>query len=1812
MRIIFVDQQVSKPYTVGTPKKEPLGGSQSAICYYAEELSKLGHEVILLTHITNSIEENGIQHHPIQWYHDQRGFETDVIILCSAIFPTFIDNLERNFRYKLSICWQGHHGTEPLLSNASKYLYYIDLYAFVSDYQRNHFCRQFNLPYEKSILMLNGISPFFNTVDISNKSDRCIFFSNPQRGLRTLATIWPNVVKSHPNVKLDIFSSEKTYGQKKDNDDTLEAYTLLRKIPNVTVHEPAGQEHLANMCAQSAFLVYPTHFIETSCIVYLEASAAGALPLISDIGVFPTYDFECVHYGVDFNTTFTNKTIKALDNYYKRKAEYTKQSRERSKKIRSEHNYAYLAKTLTELFEQYTERKRFAITRLKEINCINNTKLNLFISESMPLLFENRITAANYFLQEGNRLLTVWNKCAAERAYKTSWDIIQSKDSCKNIFQMYNHLEDIENMVVWFRTYAINYGINFEQIYIIMRDYSKLKFIDRLFILEYIMNVVSQLNDKRIIELYADVTVRLSNVYSLLGKHNQSIQLYRSTINKFKHSNLAKANQPAFKTLLSNLIFTSNYSNKDEHYMEDCLSYEQLTEAPVFTVPSFSQQIQGKIKIGFLSGDFTNHPVTHIVNGFIEHINKDTFEVYIFNNAEIQEKLAFTYTLKHIKENINIHKLNVIDCVEEILARKIDILIDMCGHTSSSTSKLMDIVRIKPARIVANYFACPGTIALKAVDYKLGDAVCLPESSKGLFTEEFQYLAHGMHCYKPWGEYSVKKSENNGNIRFGVFNNPLKFSDQFRETIVSILKAVPKSTVTFVYYDYKDNTYTNILKRYFEERGISESRLLFFNTNVFTKYAALYNDIDITLDTFPYNGGTISIESFFLSTPYITLLGNDYVSRIGASIATQIGHTEFIVSTIDEYIQKAVGLATDMPRLAKYHTTLHDDVMRSTLGNGKLFAKDFESAMYEMLEKKGHKVNNVSVSNTIHKITIGKSTSSELTINLDRKYPLTAQCFVSTNPYNDTFDCKIVSDKLYVKRTDKCLPWAYPHTGIIVDMAQMPKFYVSLTTIPSRITTVHKSIASLFKQTFPPHKIILNIPNKYGFRFGNIGIPEADLDALKKQFDHRLIINKADQDYGPGTKLLGSLTVDIEEDAYIVLADDDVIYNDILHEYLPHLTSYNVMSKDVITVDGFSYGQGVNTILCKRSLLKNFHQYYKVLCDNAVLKHHDDLYISYYFRLLGETIKHVHGTHSYASTNNNVNGLINLEGEFSRKNVTTKSMAILNTFTREGRFEFLKIISNLCTPVTIGRSITNTIRIQLEKSYPSNSLFLLSRHRYSDKFDTKIVGNNLYVKRIDSEYGWDYPHTGNVVVSEAKLYVTLTTIPQRFNTIYKTIDSLLNQLYMPEKIIINVPLKYGFRFNNATVLDADINKMKKHYSSSNRLIINRVDNDYGPITKLLGALSMTEIDDNSYIVVADDDQIYGDWVLSSYLKRIDTNPLQTHSARLYSEFSTPIPGIEGWCTFMVQKKLLNGFTSYYDVLKQDKHLNYHDDMILTYFFYITGHDVLQIHEGKFIIYDDEHGLDQIQGEFSRANLNKKCASALESLCKESKFAMLETDKGYKKTTLASIKHTDIEFISIGPYCYTADLLKKNNLRFNAYPFDWIFSSLEMVEHCIRDRFQTFLNKDYLVSPPGGLGSKTQHTVYAKYLHTDILITYSNRGKNIPKSEYLLPDDIVFNHHDLLGKDYNTFVRRCDRFMDLIDSSKKICLVYYNAYTREFDDIIKFATYCLKFKNIFVAGIFENKEEKKILYNKTNCKIYQNYDSLETFEDLKTVDFWNNL
>ena len=195
----------------------------------------------------------------------------------------------------------------------------------------------------------------------------------------------------------------------------------------------------------------------------------------------------------------------------------------------------------------------------------------------------------------------------------------------------------------------------------------------------------------------------------------------------------------------------------------------------------------------------------------------------------------------------------------------------------------------------------------------------------------------------------------------------------------------------------------------------------------------------------------------------------------------------------------------------------------------------------------------------------------------------------------------------------------------------------------------------------------------------------------------------------------------------------------------------------------------------------------------------------------------------------------------------------------------------------------------------------------------------------------------------------------------------------------------------------------------------------------------------------------------------------------------------------------------------------------------------------------------------------------------------------------------MEFISIGPYCSCADIIKSNGLRNNAYPFDYIFSSLEMVKHCIDNRFDIFLDKRYYNYSSE---NSTHHLFYSNFIDTDLLRKH-HIAHDLPDIADNLVDREIFLHHNLFNDDiYLAFVRRCNRLLNLIDNNTKIVFVYYNCYTTEIDDILDFYKFFSDNKNISVIGIFENVFDKKMLFDSSNCKIYQNYDREFIFNEIK--------
>jgi glycosyltransferase involved in cell wall biosynthesis len=447
MRFVFIDGMKTKSYTASTPYKEGLGGTQSAICLYCEQLAKLGHEVILVNEQSEESVDLGVRHVSNSWLFQQSKFKTDVVVLCAAIPPALVDALEDRFDFKLSIIWHGNYTFEPAVTTCQDYIYKFDLCGFVSEFQRNRFCETYGIPIEKTCLMRNGYSPAFaKPSPPQEKQMELLYFSSPDRGMEHFQQIWPFVHAKFPEAKLSIYSSKKTYGST-DGEFIIKVKENLAKLPNVFVNEPLGQRELAEKCRAAAFFAYPTHFVETSCICCLESRAAGCLTIVSDIGVFPEYVSDCVHYDERFHERFAESIITHLTEFKHNRDLYNKKSEELSRSTQQVNSYEMVVHDFLGDVFRTIDIKRKSIAWQAYIP---QSFSPIYLSETVPRFFASKVAAANFFLQLGNHYYNSGYHPFAENQYLRSWSILKSSASAQNLVRFYSKRGDVAKMLEWY------------------------------------------------------------------------------------------------------------------------------------------------------------------------------------------------------------------------------------------------------------------------------------------------------------------------------------------------------------------------------------------------------------------------------------------------------------------------------------------------------------------------------------------------------------------------------------------------------------------------------------------------------------------------------------------------------------------------------------------------------------------------------------------------------------------------------------------------------------------------------------------------------------------------------------------------------------------------------------------------------------------------------------------------------------------------------------------------------------------------------------------------------------------------------------------------------------------------------------------------------------------------------------------------------------------------------------------------------------------------------------------------------------------
>ena len=284
---------------------------------------------------------------------------------------------------------------------------------------------------------------------------------------------------------------------------------------------------------------------------------------------------------------------------------------------------------------------------------------------------------------------------------------------------------------------------------------------------------------------------------------------------------------------------------------------------------------------------------------------------------------------------------------EQIRTDRIDVLVDLTLHLADN--RLLVFAR-KPAPVQVTFAGYPGSTGLHAIDYRLSDPYLDPSDiDESVYSERTIRLPDSFWCYDPLDSREVPVNPlpalETGVVTFGCLNNFCKINAGILATWAQVLQQVKNSRLVLL---ADQGSHRQRTVEFLGRQGVSSDRVEFVCFRPRPQYMELYHRIDLGLDSFPYNGHTTSLDSLWMGVPVITLVGETPVSRAGWSQLSNLNLRELAATTATKFVQIAVDLASDWPRLSDLRRTLRSRMTQSPLMDAPKFARGIESAYRHM------------------------------------------------------------------------------------------------------------------------------------------------------------------------------------------------------------------------------------------------------------------------------------------------------------------------------------------------------------------------------------------------------------------------------------------------------------------------------------------------------------------------------------------------------------------------------------------------------------------------------------------------------------------------------------------------------------------------------------------------------------------------------------------------------------------------------------------------------------------------------------------------
>lgn len=388
------------------------------------------------------------------------------------------------------------------------------------------------------------------------------------------------------------------------------------------------------------------------------------------------------------------------------------------------------------------------------------------------------------------------------------------------------------------------------------------------------------------------------------------------------------------------------------HYIEGVTNEEMRAAHSSYaemmgTLTQFShgKRRRKRIRVGYLSPNLTDHIVLNFAIQLFADYDRDRFEVYLYDIGDLQSEVT-DWVAGMADRYVDLSKFSPQKSAEHIYADQVDILFDLAGHSAGGAT--LQIAAYKPAPVQISGIGYFNTTGLSAMDYFLGDAIVDPPEMDALFTERILRLPETHLCFTPSERFrayeNLHRTPHDPPV-FGSFNNFAKITDEMLALWAEILRAVPTARLLLKNVHPREET-LNRMRQRAEYAGIDLARLELRPGS--KDYLRDYLDVDIILDTYPYQGGGTTCEALFMGLPVVTMAGTRHGARFAVSLLKNAGLGELIAEGPAAYVERAVGLANDPELLAALHTAIPGMMRASPLMDGARYVRAVEAA-YEMI-----------------------------------------------------------------------------------------------------------------------------------------------------------------------------------------------------------------------------------------------------------------------------------------------------------------------------------------------------------------------------------------------------------------------------------------------------------------------------------------------------------------------------------------------------------------------------------------------------------------------------------------------------------------------------------------------------------------------------------------------------------------------------------------------------------------------------------------------------------------------------------------------